>query len=394
MKVFVTGMGLISALGNDVKENLGSLQNTKTGIGKANYLHSNYTSNILFGEVKKSNSQLISSSDSSAEIGLTRTTLLAYHAILESISDAQLSSNEIRSFDTGFISSSTVEGMTNGDELYSDVSNINQPSDYMHSFGAGEHLCRVVKKLNIKGYTASINTACSSSANAIMLGARLIKSGRLKRVIVGGTDALAKFTVNGFNSLMILSDEACRPFDKDRKGLNLGEGAGYLVLEAESNCLNKKKYAEIKGYGNSNDAHHPSATSPEANGPRKAMTRAIENANVRPSEIEYINAHGTGTVNNDETELFAFKEVFGKIPPYNSTKSYTGHTLAASGAIESILSILSMQENELYPSLNCTSPIGPTPINKIIDRIHLNIIMSNSFGFGGNCTSLIFQKAD
>ena len=221
-----------------------------------------------------------------------------------------------------------------------------------------------------------------------------VKSGRLKRVIVGGTDALAKFTVNGFNSLMILSDEACRPFDKDRKGLNLGEGAGYLVLEAESNCLNKKKYAEIKGYGNSNDAHHPSATSPEANGPRKAMTRAIENANVRPSEIEYINAHGTGTVNNDETELFAFKEVFGKIPPYNSTKSYTGHTLAASGAIESILSILSMQENELYPSLNCTSPIGPTPINKIIDRIHLNIIMSNSFGFGGNCTSLIFQKAD
>ena len=201
-----------------------------------------------------------------------------------------------------------------------------------------------------------------------------VKSGRLKRVIVGGTDALAKFTVNGFNSLMILSDEACRPFDKDRKGLNLGEGAGYLVLEAESNCLNKKKYAEIKGYGNSNDAHHPSATSPEANGPRKAMTRAIENANVRPSEIEYINAHGTGTVNNDETELFAFKEV--------------------SGAIESILSILSMQENELYPSLNCTSPIGPTPINKIIDRIHLNIIMSNSFGFGGNCTSLIFQKAD
>ena len=226
-----------------------------------------------------------------------------------------------------------------------------------------------------------------------MFGARLIKSGRLNRVIVGGSDALAKFTVNGFNSLMILTDEPCRPFDIDRKGLNLGEGAGYLVLEAESVCKGKKKYAEITGYGNANDAHHPSATSPEANGPKLAMQRALKIAKINPSEIDYINAHGTGTVNNDETELFAFSSVFEKTPPFNSTKSYTGHTLAASGAIESILSILSMNESELYPSLNCETPIGVAPISKI-EKATIKTIMSNSFGFGGNCTSLVLKAVE
>ncbi|MBL1280453.1 MAG: beta-ketoacyl-[acyl-carrier-protein] synthase family protein [Fluviicola sp.] len=393
MKVFVTGMGLISAIGNNVAENLRSLKNTKTGIAKAEFLQSNYTSSILFGEVKKSNAELIKLTDSTSESGLTRTTLLSYVAVLESVADAKLNSNEIQSFETGFISSSTVEGMTHADELYSDTNLTGEPSEFVHSFGSGEHVHRVAKKLGIKGITSSINTACSSSANAIMFGARLIKSGRLNRVIVGGSDALAKFTVNGFNSLMILTDEPCRPFDIDRKGLNLGEGAGYLVLEAESVCKGKKKYAEITGYGNANDAHHPSATSPEANGPKLAMQRALKIAKINPSEIDYINAHGTGTVNNDETELFAFSSVFEKTPPFNSTKSYTGHTLAASGAIESILSILSMNESELYPSLNCETPIGVAPISKI-EKATIKTIMSNSFGFGGNCTSLVLKAVE
>jgi 3-oxoacyl-(acyl-carrier-protein) synthase len=206
---------------------------------------------------------------------------------------------------------------------------------------------------------------------------------------------MAKFAVNGFNSLMILSQHPCKPFDKERDGLTLGEGAGYLVLEAESVCTNKLRLAEVTGYGNANDAFHPSTTSDEAFGPRYAMQRALDVSKMNPSEIDYINAHGTGTVNNDETELFAFHEIFKKIPPFNSTKSYTGHTLAASGAIESIYSIMAMNNGELYPNLRCTSPLDTFGVPQILEYtsgVNIRHFMSNSFGFGGNCTSLIFSK--
>lgn len=393
MKVFVTGMGLISAIGNDTEACLDSLKNTKSGIGKANHFESKYTDSLLFGEVSLSNNDLKKKTNSLSEKGLSRTCLLAYSALDEAIQQANFSEEQIQSFDTGFISSSTVGGMCNTDELYADANLKGDPSEFVGSYGGGEHVLRVVKKYGIKGFTSTINTACSSSANAIMLGARLIKSGRLKRVIVGGTDSLAKYTVNGFNSLMILTNEPCRPFDKNRQGLNLGEGAGYLILEAESECQNKTKIAEVLGYGNANDAHHPSATSPEAFGPRLAMERALKSADIDQSKVDYINAHGTGTVNNDETELFAFHSTFEAIPPFNSTKSYTGHTLAASGAIESILSILSMNESEVYPSLNCDNPIGHSPISLIESKVSINVVMTNSFGFGGNCTSVIFGKS-
>lgn len=392
MKVFVTGMGLISAIGNDTASCLDSLKNTKSGIGKANHFESKYTDSLLFGEVSLSNDDLKKKTNSLSEKGLSRTCLLAYSALDEAIQQANFSEEQIQSFDTGFISSSTVGGMCNTDELYADANLKGEPSEFVGSYGGGEHVLRVVKKYGIKGFTSTINTACSSSANAIMFGARLIKSGRLKRVIVGGTDSLAKYTVNGFNSLMILTNEPCKPFDKNRQGLNLGEGAGYLILEAESECQNKTKIAEVLGYGNANDAHHPSATSPEAFGPRLAMERALKSAHIDQSKVDYINAHGTGTVNNDETELFAFNQIFETIPPFNSTKSYTGHTLAASGSIEVILSIMSLQENELYPSLNCETPIGKAPIQTIKKLDTIKNIMSNSFGFGGNCTSIILKK--
>ena len=223
----------------------------------------------------------------------------------------------------------------------------------------------------------------------------LIKSGRLDRVIVGGADSLAKYTVNGFNSLTILSQNPCKPFDMDRDGLTLGEGAAYLVLEGEKVCGDKKRMAEVFGYGNANDAFHPSATSDEAFGPRLAMEQALSSCNLEASAIDYINAHGTGTPNNDQTEMFAFHKVFEIIPPFNSTKSYTGHTLAASGGIEAVHCILSLQNAELYPSLNCNNPImdfNRTPIKAFSKLNSMKYAMSNSFGFGGNCTSLIFAK--
>ncbi|MFT7612536.1 MAG: 3-oxoacyl-(acyl-carrier-protein) synthase [Parvicellaceae bacterium] len=395
-KVFVTGFGIISAIGNDMESNLDQLKRAKSGIGRARHFNSKYTANLNFGEVKMSNTELKELVSAQNESGLSRTTLLAYTAIQEAIDNAGLSEEDLKSTKTGFISSSTVGGMSNTEELYADANLKGKPSEFVESYGGSEHTLRIIKKYGIRGFTSTINTACSSSANAIMLGSRLIKAGRCQRVIVGGADSLAKYTVNGFNALMILSDNPCKPFDINRDGLTLGEGAGYLVLEGESACNGKDKLAEVLGYGNANDAHHPSATSDEAFGPLLAMQRALESSGISPISIDYINAHGTGTTNNDTTEMFAFNETFNPIPPFNSTKSYTGHTLAASGVIESIYSILSLLNSEIYPSLNCVDPIldyNNGPINKLEKIEGMNTVMSNSFGFGGNCTSLIFSKA-
>lgn len=396
-KVFVTGTGVVSALGIDVESNVAQLRKGESGIGQAKHFSSKYTSILPFGEVDLSNEELIRRTNCAHEKGVSRTALLAYLAVDEAIQQAGLTASELQSLSTGIISSTTVGGMCHTDELYTDANLKAEPSEYVRSYGLGEHTLRLIKKFEIGGFSSTINTACSSSANAVMLGTRLIKSGRLKRVIVGGSDAMAKFAVNGFNSLMILSQQPCKPFDKERDGLTLGEGAGYLVLEAESVCANKVRLAEVTGYGNANDAFHPSTTSDEAFGPRYAMQRALDVSKINPSEIDYINAHGTGTVNNDETELFAFHEIFGKIPPFNSTKSYTGHTLAASGAIESIYSIMAMNNGELYPNLRCTSPLDTFGVSQVLEYssgLNINHFMSNSFGFGGNCTSLIFSKVE
>ena len=247
----------------------------------------------------------------------------------------------------------------------------------------------------MKGIINTINTACSSSANAIMYGARLFKAGLAKRAIVGGADSLAKFTINGFNALHILSPERCAPFDENRKGLNLGEGAAFLILEKEEDIKNKKVYAEVKGYCNSNDAYHPSSLSDQGDGPYLAMQGALLSAAMDSREIDFINAHGTGTENNDEVESIAICRLFDQPPVFASTKSNIGHTLGAAGAIEAVYSILNITQQELYAGLNFKDPIASTGLVPVqeFQKKSLKHVMSNSFGFGGNCTSLIFSQA-
>lgn len=393
-KVFITGIGAISSLGANVAENMTSLRAGKSGISKALHFKSNYVETLPFAEINRSDVEL------REELGeddkrLTRTTLIAIKAFREAIADAQLVPHELQSFDTGFISSSTVGGMCYTDELYSDANMLGETSDFVASYEGSNHTFIIAEKFGILGYTDTINTACSSSANAIMLGARLIQSGRAKRVIVGGADCLAKYTVNGFNSLRILSDKPCKPFDQNREGLTLGEAAAYLVLESDEICEHKRKYAEVSGFGNANDAFHPSATSDEARGPIAAMTEALKIAQLEPAQIDFINAHGTGTPNNDMTESYAFQQVFENVPLFSSTKSLTGHTLAAAGALEAIFSVLSLKHQEAYPSISIDTPIEGfafTALQKYTPNLPMNHVMSNSFGFGGNCTSLILSR--
>jgi 3-oxoacyl-[acyl-carrier-protein] synthase-1 len=262
----------------------------------------------------------------------------------------------------------------------------------------GDSTERIADNLGIKDFLSTINTACSSSANSIMLATRMIRQGKLDRAVAGGSDALTLFTINGFNSLMILDRQPCRPFDENRNGLNLGEGAGFLVLESETSVIreNKPVLCEITGFGNSCDAYHQTASSPEGHGALMAMKNALETAHIATEDISYINAHGTGTRNNDLSEGNALEKLFmGKVPPCSSTKSYTGHTLGASGAIEAVLSVLALQNGWIYPNLNFSqkmNELGFTPVTGFLTGLPLRHVMSNSFGFGGNNSSLIFSK--
>lgn len=395
-RVLVTGMGIISAIGENLMENHQSLQLSRSGIANARHFQSHYSVILPFGEVSLSNEDLLARIGLENPAGYTRTCLLATKAFDEAVQDAGLSKEDISSWDTAFISASTVGGMCLTDQLYQDANLKSAGSEFIDSYSCAAHTLKIAQRNRIQGFTDTINTACSSSANAIVLGARLIKSGRVKRAIVGGVDALAKYTVNGFNALKILSSYPCRPFDENRDGLNLGEGAAYLVLEAEEIAVGKRHYAEIAGYGNANDAHHPSAMSDDAVGAVRCMQQAIDSARVNSSEIGYINAHGTGTGNNDAVESYALTRIFRKVPPYSSTKSFTGHTLGAAGAIEAVFSILSIVHSELYPSLRVDTPLESYSIKPVMDfksGVSVDYVLSNSFGFGGNCSSLLLARA-
>lgn len=395
-KVLITGMGVVSAIGTNVAENRANLQKGQTGIREAAYMDSRYVDVFPFGEVPYSTETLMERAGIAGEKGVTRTDILATLAFQEAVELADLSKETIAASDTAFISASTVGGMSMTDELYRDGNKIGMPSDYLSSYICGAHTLKLTKRYGMKGMTTTFNTACSSSANSIMFGAKLIKSGRAKRVIVGGSDGLAKFTINGFNALRILSPKPCTPFDRDRSGLTLGEGAAFLVLESEDLVGAKKVYGEVAGYGNTNDAFHPSSISDDAVGIIASISDALKTAQLNPEQINYINAHGTGTENNDISELFGLDKVFGTIPPFQSTKPYTGHTLAAAGVIEAVFSLLSMQYSELYPSLNFTNPIEAfnlNPIDGYHENYEVNHVLSNSFGFGGNCSSIILSKA-
>jgi 3-oxoacyl-(acyl-carrier-protein) synthase len=394
-RVVITGLGIISSIGNSVSENRSSLREGICGISKLQLFPSKFSDIFPFGEIKMSNETLINKL-SVSELGVTRTTLLALHAFIEAIADSNLKKEELSSSDTALIGASTVGGMCLTDEMYNDSKSYTLGSSYLSSYDVGATNIFLQKRFSIGGPVNTINTACSSSANAIMYGARLIKSGQVRRAIVGGFDSLAKFTINGFNALHILSNESCTPFDENRKGLNLGEGAAFLVLEKEEDICNRKRiYATVSGYSNTNDAYHTSSLSDNGEGPYKAMKEALAFAKLKTSQIDFINTHGTATENNDIVESKAMARLFHQVPSFASTKANTGHTLGASGAIEAVYCILNLAEQELYPGIHFNIPISSTGLCPLLlyNKTTLLHIMSNSFGFGGNCSSLIFSKA-
>ena len=392
-RVFITGIGAISAIGYTVAENHRALLLGQCGISTVNNFPSRHAGTLPLGEIN-TDTDTLHQSLRAGDPALTRTHLLALHASQEAIQDARLTLSQLSSPDTALIGATTVGGLCLMDEFYRDVHRTSDGSPFLANYNAASVTMYLQAYYNMQGIVNTFNTACSSSANAIMYGARLIQHGLARRAIVGGADSLSKLTINGFNALRILSPEICTPFDRDRQGLNLGEGAAFLILEKEEDLAGKTPYASLSGYCNTNDAFHPSSLSAEGDGPFLAMKGALMSAGLGSEQIDFINAHGTGTENNDEVESRAMLRLFDSLPAFASTKSNIGHTLGASGAIEAVYSILNLAYQEVYAGLHFNQPIPATGLQPVTTykQQPLQHVMSNSFGFGGNCTSLIFSK--
>jgi 3-oxoacyl-(acyl-carrier-protein) synthase len=391
-RVFVTGVGIISAIGNGTEETHSSLNGLRSGIGPLSLFESVHY-NIPVAEVKYSNSQLsdIAGVDPALET-YTRNTLLALIAARQAISSSGWHNSASRR--NGCIMATTVGGMDYNERYYKSLLE-GKYRDHLSVLDSADSTEKVAAQFGIRHHVTTISTACSSSANAIMLGARLIRNKRVSRVLVGGTDSLTKFTLNGFFALEILSPTGCRPFDSNRNGLTIGEGAAMLVLESEETADPRSILCEIAGFANVNEAYHQTASSSDGSGALLAMTKALESASLTPGDIGYINAHGTGTEINDLSEGRAIDSLFrSRVPPMSSTKGFTGHTLGAAGAVEAVISVLALKNQVAWPGLNLTQSMPElnfTPLSVVTPR-PIRHVLSNSFGFGGNNTSLIFSN--
>jgi 3-oxoacyl-(acyl-carrier-protein) synthase len=394
--VAITGMGIISSIGTTVEENFNALIHGKPGITVIDNITTAHKNDIKVGEIKLTNQQLADELCLAADNNYSRTAMLGAVAAKQAVKNAGIT--DINEYNTGLISATSVGGMDMTETFFYNYLESAENRRYILSHDAGDTTHKIANELGLKGLVTTISTACSSAANAIMLGARLIKSGKLDRVVVGGTDALSKFTINGFKTLMILSDTYNTPFDNNRKGLNLGEAAAFLVLESDEvvKKQNKKVLAYLSGYGNANDAYHQTASSENGDGAFLAMEKAFKISGLKPSDIDYINAHGTATPNNDLSEGRALIRAFGDIvPDFSSTKPFTGHTLAAAAAIEAVYSVLALQNGVIYPNLNFKTPMEEFDIvpQTVLKEKEINHVLSNSFGFGGNCSTLLFSKS-
>ena len=412
MKIYVTGLGIVSGIGIGVSENIEALRQGKHGIGKVTLFPT--ALDVPVSEVKHNNKELKQLLGISPQRTVSRTALLGMVAAKEALEDAGLNQRTSRyaqqpsqhiqqppqqdsqqtqqdsqPLRIGFISATSVGGIDLSEHFYESFKENPKRGRLRevisHDCGASTEL--IASYLGINDFITTISTACSSAANAIMLGARMIKHGLLDAVVVGGTDALCRFTLNGFNSLMILDKAHCRPFD-------LGEGAGYLVLQPESS-LRRTPYCELSGYANTNEAYHQTGSSPEGDGAFLSMSEAIASSGISPEEIDYINVHGTGTPGNDASEGMALRRIFGEhVPPFSSVKAFIGHTLGASEGIEAVYSVLSLYKGMIYPNLNFTDAMPETgliPETTFREGIPVRHVLSNSFGFGGNDSSLLFS---
>ena len=398
MNVAITGEGIVSAIGLGKEEVLQSLLQGRTGVGEVKYLQTTHHE-LPVGEVKLSDRQMKELLGMAPDQMMGRTSLMGMLAIDQALKEAGIeAADKSQSADKTrivLVSGTTVGGMDLTEQAFDKLEDLTDMEFFYHH-DCGNSSRKMAEHFGLFDDVTTISTACSSAANALMLGARLLKAGQADVVVAGGTEALSRFHLNGFNSLMILDHELCRPFDATRAGLNLGEGAAFVVMESEEHARKRGvlPHAYLTGYGNACDAFHQTASSADGEGAYLAMKEALATAHLQPSDIQYVNAHGTGTPNNDQSESVALGRIFGeKMPPVSSTKAFTGHTTSASGSIEAVICLLAMQHHFIPRNLGWANAMdkGIVPTMGVGEGAMLQHVLCNSFGFGGNDSALVIS---
>ncbi len=288
----------------------------------------------------------------------------------------------------GVVCGTSASGNRSVEESWQNDGRFDFDYHHLHTFGC---VSRLLKRLSsLQGPAFSVSTACSSGSNAIMSAARLIHSGTCDAVVTGAVDSLCLTTYHGFQSLQIVDPDYCKPFDADRKGLNLGEGAAFFILSSKP-LADYPGIARLLGMGASSDGYHMTAPDPEGLGAKLAMQRALEDAGLVPGDIDAINLHGTGTPLNDMAEARAVYQVFGDETPCSSTKGYTGHLLGAAAAIEIAACILSLLHGTVFANHGMSRQDPGIRIRLLTEHLRQSVrrVVKNSFAFGGNNTSLV-----
>lgn len=330
------------------------------------------------------------------EVEYSRTSQLALAAALEALAEAGWDQHSLRGKRVGVCVGTTVGCALNCDDFYRAYKDGHHPDmSIIERFLRSNPAAVIAAQLRLDGPTQTVVNACSSGTDAIGLGASWLRAGVCDLVIAGGADELSRVTYAGFSSLMITDPEPCKPFDVNRKGLNLGEGAGMMVLEPAGSLAGARSLGFVLGYGSACDAHHLTAPRPDGEGLKRALTEALAQAKLTADQIAFVNAHGTGTADNDRVESRVLHAMLPETP-FVSTKGYTGHTLGAAGAIEAVFTLACLRRSELPASIGFVAPDPELPVCPVTvnTRICGDIALSQSLAFGGNNAVLILGKGE
>jgi 3-oxoacyl-[acyl-carrier-protein] synthase II len=397
-RVAITGLGVITSIGENIPTFKEGLFNGTCGIGPVSLFDTTGFSCHSAGEVRGRD---LGAYFKPHEIKrISRCDLLGLIAAEEALLDSGLDIRKIAKERVGVTLGGGAGGMLSWESYRRAVwlrRNVTKPSRLLASAPC-TLTDLIAARYGLSGLRATICTACSSSATSIGYGCDLIRSGDLDVIFAGGSESLSELTFAGFHALRLMDPEYCRPFDRNRQGLSLGEGAAILILEDYDRAEKREAtiYAEILSYATNADAVH--ITSPDAGGMARVMTKALAHAGAAPEEVDYINAHGTATPINDQMETLAIKEVFGEhaaMVPVSSTKSMVGHCLGASGAIECLATILALYEQTVPPTIHYEVPDPDCDLDyvpTISRKQNIHIAVTNSFAFGGNNSALVLRR--
>jgi 3-oxoacyl-[acyl-carrier-protein] synthase II len=400
VRLAVTGLGIRCAIGRNQDEVWASIVAARDGIAKLDMFPGESFPTDIAAQARLE--PFVPSGFPRSEAKrLSRTDLLAIVAAEECWAQANASGDGIAKERVAVSSGTSTGGLLEGEEFFMRRERLGDrraPASTVLQQPTSSPSDAIARQLGLGGGVFSNATACASGGAAIGFAADLLRSGQATAVLAGGSDALCRLTYSGFNVLQAVDANPCRPFDAARQGITLGEGAAYILVERWDDARSRGAaiLAELCGYGASCDASHPTAPAEDGRGARAAMLGAIRDGGAGGARIDYVNAHGTGTLLNDSAETKAIVAAVGGDVPVSSTKSYFGHTLGAAGGLEAVIAVLALRHQVAPPTLRLETPADDCTLDYIPAApraLKMELVLSNTFGFGGSNVSLLFRKA-